>query len=85
MKIYLLQNTGTRGYDTFSSCVVFAESKAKARRTHPVKEFFWDEKEKRFFREAEVRAWDLTVFPPKEYTEMKRFPDVSNWWRYERN
>jgi len=35
MKIYLLSQDDNRGYDTYSSCVVCAESEEEAKRIHP--------------------------------------------------
>jgi hypothetical protein len=35
MNIYLLEQTAISGYDTYESCVVFAENEEKARLIHP--------------------------------------------------
>lgn len=35
MNIYLLSQYEYRGYDTYDSCVVYAESEDKARQIHP--------------------------------------------------
>lgn len=35
MKLYLLSQTVQRGYDTYDSCVVAAETEEKAKQIHP--------------------------------------------------
>ena len=41
MNIYLLTQYDRRGYDTYDSCVVYAESEDEARQIHPKGSMSW--------------------------------------------
>ena len=58
LKIFKISQTENAGYDTYDSAVVCAENEEKAKRIHPengyFSDIFYNEKEKRFFKNCPV-------------------------------
>jgi hypothetical protein len=80
MNIYLLSQSESYNYDTYSSCVVCAENEKEARRIHPrnYSDVFYDENKKQFlsknvygeeyvFEDDSFGVWTNNI----EYIEVK--------------
>ena len=79
MNLYKLEQTENDNCDSYDSCVVIAESSNEAQKIHPNNHHFWDSKEQKYLREADVRTWDCTTLPIKEVITRMKLPDLGLW------
>jgi hypothetical protein len=65
MKLWLISQDVNRGYDTYDSAVVAAETEDEARRIHPASHYEWDDARRVWFttyadgeRREHKECWD---------------------------